>query len=97
MSRYRYHGPVMGLTLVASDGSAGGRTVVAEEILVPGRSYTLPADHPRVVAMVAARRLTLAAEPPAEAPPADPPSTDPITPPEALAEAAPRRRRTKEL
>lgn len=94
MTRYRYHGPVMGLTL------ATGGEVVAEEILVPGRSYTLPADHPRVAAMVAARRLTPSdgavapAEPPSPVA-GDDAATEPTISP--AADAAPRRRRTKEF
>lgn len=66
MTRYGYAGPVMGLTLTVPDG-AGGRRVVFDEVLVPGRTYPMPA-HAVVARLVAARRLTATAAEPAAAP-----------------------------
>ena len=77
MTRYRYAGPVMGLTLTVPDG-AGGRRVVFDEVLVPGRTYAMPA-HAAVTRLVAARRLTATAAEPAE----------PVEPAAAPATAAP--------
>jgi len=70
MTRYRYAGPVMGLTLAVPDGT-GGRRVVFDEVLVPGRTYAMPA-HATVARLVAARRLTATAAEPAPVEPVEP-------------------------
>lgn len=52
MTRFRYHGPLSGVTLRTADGG------VQEHMLHTGREVELPEDHPHVQTLIAVRRLT---------------------------------------
>lgn len=61
VKRYRYEGPVSGVTL--REGKSR-----REVMLQPGREVELPSDNPHVAALVARRHLIEVAPAPAPAP-----------------------------